>query len=71
MTDLLTTARRHFAAGLIAPRRSVALARFDAHGPRLFELLSSLYALNGGVTEPIRCLLAGLAHAINQRPDDL
>lgn len=71
MTELFTTARRHFAAGLSAARSHAALARFDIHGPRLFERLSSLYAPDGGLTEPIRCLLAGLAHAINQRPDDL
>ncbi|PKM06254.1 MAG: amylosucrase [Gammaproteobacteria bacterium HGW-Gammaproteobacteria-4] len=71
MSDLFATARRHFAAGLVESRRGDALARFDAHGPRLFGLLSSLYALDGGVTEPIRCLLAGLAQCVNQRPDDL
>src|SRR3546814_12622053 len=63
--------RRHFAAGLSQARSQAALARFDVHGPRLFERLSSLYAPDGSLTEPIRCLLAGLAHAINQRPDDL
>jgi len=71
MTDLFTTARRQFAAGLTEPRRDDALARFDAHGPRLLELWSSLYATDGTIAEPLRCLLAGLVHAINHRPTDL
>src|SRR3546814_1773470 len=71
MMELYTTARRHFASGLSQALSQAVLALFDLHGPRLFERLSSLYAPDGSLTEPIRCLLAGLAHAINQRPDDL
>lgn len=71
MTDLFTAARRHFAAGLSEPRRAAALARFDHHGPRLLDRLSTLYAMDGTLSEALRYLLAGLAQCINQRPNTL
>jgi amylosucrase len=53
------------------PSSRHALARWDAHGPRLLATLASLYADNPRFEISLQRLLAGMAACINARPEAL
>ena len=63
--------RRHFADALPAARRTLALARWDAHAPRLFAALRRLYADAPGVGHALSGLVAGMAASAGARADAL
>lgn len=76
MPDLIANARQHLAAGLDAQRRDNVLARFDQHGPRLLQALTSLYpepsdAPQAQPSDTLVRVLDGITQTINERRPDL
>ncbi|MBP6749898.1 MAG: amylosucrase [Xanthomonadaceae bacterium] len=64
-------ARTRFAEALLPERRAAALARWDAHAPRLLEALASLYAHTTRFDDTLSRFVEGLADGINERPQAL
>lgn len=60
-------ARAQFVAALPQTLRATALARWDAHGPRLLDALSGLYATSPKFPAALTRLLAGMAACAAQR----
>lgn len=69
MSDALL--RRDFADNLPAARRDRALARWDAHAPRLLAALRRTYADAPALDDALHALVAGMAACAGARSDAL
>ena len=63
--------RRTFTDALPAARRDLALARWDAHAPRLIAALQRTYADAPALDDALRMLVAGMAACADARTDAL
>lgn len=61
------SARAQLAAALPQTLHAITLARWDAHGPRLLDALSGLYATSPKFPAALHRLLAGMAACATQR----
>ncbi len=64
-------ARARFADTLLPERRASALARWDAHAPRLLDALTTLYAGTSTFETTLSDFVEALAESINARPAPL